>query len=56
MHLLKRLAGVAAAVTLLSCATAPAAPPAAIAEAPAIVEPFVIAANPLAANAGLEVL
>jgi gamma-glutamyltranspeptidase/glutathione hydrolase len=56
MHLLSRFAGVAAALSLLSCATAPAAPPTTIAEAPAVFEPFVIAANPLAANAGLEVL
>ena len=56
MNPLKRLAGVAAALSLLSCATAPAAPPAATAQAPAAVEAFVIAANPLAADAGLEVL
>ena len=56
MHLMKRLAGVAAAVSLLSCATVPAAPPPATAQAPDSVEAFVIAANPLAANAGLEVL
>jgi gamma-glutamyltranspeptidase/glutathione hydrolase len=56
MRLLKKIAGAAAALSLLSCTTPPAAAPAAPAQVIAVVEPVVVAANPLAANAGAEVL
>ena len=56
MSFLKRFAVLAAAISLLGCAIAPAAEPPARKHAPAMVDGFVIAANPLAANAGLEVL
>ena len=55
MLLLKKIAAAAASLSLLSCTVAPAAPAPPIPQA-ASAEPFVIAANPLAANAGLEVL
>ena len=53
MKLVQRILLVLAFVPLVTCA--PAAPPASAA-APAQVQPFVIAANPLAARAGMEVL
>jgi gamma-glutamyltranspeptidase / glutathione hydrolase len=57
MRLIPRLIAVLAAVGLSACATTtapqPQAPPPAVA---AKEEAFVIAANPLAAQAGLEVL
>ena len=56
MILLKKLAAAAAALSLLSCTTAPAAQQHRQAEIAAGIEPFAIAANPLAAQAGLEVL
>ena len=55
MNLLMKIAAAAASIALIGCTTAPAAPPQPVA-ARASVQPFVIAANPLAANAGLEVL
>src|SRR3954453_21937127 len=51
MPLIRQLLVALALVSLGSCATGPAAQPAA-----AKAEPFVIAANPLAAEAGLNVL
>ena len=56
MNLLKKISAAAASIALLGCATAPAAPPPQRVEAAAPTQPFVIAANPLAANAGFEVL
>lgn len=57
MSLLMKIAAVAASLPLIGCATAPAAtPPSPAVEARAQAEPFVIAANPLAAKAGIEVL
>ena len=56
MLLLKKIATVAASLSLLGCAAVPLAPPPPPREAAAPVEPFVVAANPLAANAGIEVL
>jgi gamma-glutamyltranspeptidase/glutathione hydrolase len=50
-----RIAAALAALSLLSCGTVPAAPPQGPQTAVST-QPFVIAANPLAANAGLEVL
>lgn len=55
MRLLKKIAAAAAALFVVGCATYTANPPPPV-EATASAEPFVIAANPLAANAGLEVL
>jgi gamma-glutamyltranspeptidase / glutathione hydrolase len=57
MNFLRRITAAAAAVALLGCTTAPASGPARVQvhEAPAT-QPFVIAANPLAAEAGLKVL
>jgi gamma-glutamyltranspeptidase / glutathione hydrolase len=55
MRLLRNIAIVAASLSVLGCATAPAAPPQPV-QAAVAAEPFVIAANPLGANAGLEVL
>jgi gamma-glutamyltranspeptidase/glutathione hydrolase len=52
MHLFQKLVASFALVTLPACAATP--PPAAVARPAA--EPFVIAANPLAAEAGLNVL
>ena len=52
MKLFHTLVGLLAALGLASCTT----PPAAQIEAPARTEAFVVAANPLAAEAGLEVL
>jgi gamma-glutamyltranspeptidase/glutathione hydrolase len=55
MSLLKKIAVAVAFASLLGCATAPV--PAPVGPRPAAVaEPFVIAANPLAANAGLQIL
>ncbi|HEU5482210.1 MAG TPA: gamma-glutamyltransferase, partial [Sphingomicrobium sp.] len=51
---LPRILAATAAFFLLSCATAPAAPPPV--DTATSTESFVIAANPLAAAAGLEVL
>lgn len=56
MRLLRKIAIAAASVSLLGCATAPAVPPQPPVQAAVAAEPFVIAANPLGANAGLEVL
>jgi len=56
MPLLKKFAAAVAALSLLSCTTAPNSLARTDAEAPAPVEPFAIAANPLAAQAGIEVL
>lgn len=56
MCLLKKIAALAASLSLLGCTMAPAAPPASATEAATAAEPFVIAANPLAAQAGVEVL
>src|SRR5215212_1377794 len=53
MHLFRKLAAVLACVALSSCTAVPNAP--AVAAAPGA-EPFVIAANPLAAAAGANVL
>ncbi|MFL6793586.1 MAG: gamma-glutamyltransferase, partial [Sphingomicrobium sp.] len=53
MRLFRHFAAAFALASLGSCATAPAAEPVA---ASGITEPFVIAANPLAAEAGLNVL
>ena len=54
MHLFRQLACIAAFLGLASCAAIPATPrPAAV---PVAAEPFVVAANPLAAQAGIEVL
>jgi len=53
MRPLKQLACTLALVTLTSCATLPSPRSAQVVQA---TEPFVIAANPLAANAGLNVL
>jgi gamma-glutamyltranspeptidase/glutathione hydrolase len=53
MRLLMNMVGALACAALGSCAAAPAPQPAA---ATAAAEPFVIAANPLAAEAGLNVL
>jgi gamma-glutamyltranspeptidase / glutathione hydrolase len=57
MNLLRKIAAAAASIALLGCTTAPAPGPhrAQVQAAPAT-QPFVIAANPLAAEAGLEVL
>ena len=55
MRLLNKAAVALASIFVFGCATVPAAaPPPLQSAAPA--EPFVIAANPLAANAGIEVL
>ncbi len=55
MRILRAIAAGAAALALSSCATAPLpAPSPVVRQAPG--EPFAIAANPLAANAGAEVL
>lgn len=56
MTLLRKIAAVAASIALLGCATAPAAAPPHPVEAAASAQPFVIAANPHAARAGIEVL
>ena len=57
MPLFNRIAAAVAGLALLSCAAVPAAPsPQPQPEAAARVEPFVVAANPLAAEAGAEVL
>lgn len=56
MSFLKNMAAIAASLSLLGCTIAPAAPPAPAPEAVSAAEPFVIAANPLAAKAGIEVL
>ena len=55
MRLVKRFVAAALCLSLLGCTIAPAAP---TRPPPAVVatDPFVVAANPLAANAGLEVL
>src|SRR3954451_11316061 len=53
MRLFRKLAGVLACVALSSCTAMPNAPAVAPAPEP---EPFVIAANPLAAAAGADVL
>src|SRR3954469_2037725 len=53
MGLFRKLAGVLACVALSSCTAMPSAPAVAAAPGP---EPFVIAANPLAAAAGADVL
>jgi gamma-glutamyltranspeptidase / glutathione hydrolase len=56
MNLLRKIAA-AASIALLGCTTAPAGgPEAAQAQTSPEAQPFVIAANPLAAEAGLEVL
>ena len=57
MLLLKKLVAAAAAMSLLGCAVAPASPPLPPpVQTVAQVEPFVVAANPLAAQAGADVL
>lgn len=58
MSLLHKIAVALASVALAGCIAVPAAPPAALQrqQESAAVQPFVIAANPLAASAGLEVL
>jgi gamma-glutamyltranspeptidase / glutathione hydrolase len=56
MSFLKKIAAITASLSLLGCTMAPAAPPATAGQAVSAAEPFVIAANPLAANAGIEVL
>jgi len=56
MRLFRRIAAFAAALSLLGCTIAPAAPPIPNARAATRAEAFVIAANPLAAEAGMEVL
>src|SRR5688572_14416208 len=53
MRLFRNLLCALACATLASCATPPAAQPV---TASRTTEPFVIAANPLAADAGVEVL
>ena len=55
MHPFRTFLAAIVLASLGSCATAPAAQPIPVAPAPAS-EPFVIAANPLAARAGLNVL
>ena len=59
MRQIKRIVATVACLAMLGCTIAPAAPPlASSSPAPAVTasEAFVVAANPLAANAGLEVL
>jgi gamma-glutamyltranspeptidase / glutathione hydrolase len=57
MKLLRKIAAATASIALLGCVAAPAAGPAsAQASTPQAAQAFVIAANPLAAEAGLEVL
>jgi gamma-glutamyltranspeptidase / glutathione hydrolase len=64
MNLLRKIAAAAASIALFGCTTAPAAGPApaqaqvapAMAQTAQTAQPFVIAANPLAAEAGLEML
>lgn len=56
MSFLKKMAAITASLSLQGCTMAPAAPLATTAQAVSAAEPFVIAANPLAANAGIEVL
>ncbi len=56
MHLFKIIAALAASLSLLGCAAVPAPATQPPVQAAAAVEPFVVAANPLAANAGIEVL
>lgn len=56
MFLLKKFAAAAASLSLVACTTAPSAPPVRSVGGPAVIQPFVIAANPLAADAGAEVL
>jgi gamma-glutamyltranspeptidase / glutathione hydrolase len=55
MHLFKQFALAAACVSLIGCAAAPAAPQRPVQTA-LQVEPFVVVANPLAAEAGINVL
>ncbi|HET9460159.1 MAG TPA: gamma-glutamyltransferase family protein [Sphingomicrobium sp.] len=56
MRLFRRFASVVAFLSLLGCTIAPAAPPAASARSEASADAFIVAANPLAAEAGMEVL
>ena len=55
MSLMKKIAVAIASASLLSCASAPAPAPR-VTQATTAAQPFVIAANPLAAHAGLEIL
>lgn len=55
MSLIRKIAVAVASVSLLSCASVPVHAPQ-VGQAAVAVEPFVIAANPLAANAGVEIL